>query len=686
MVGGFDRYFQIARCLRDEDLRADRQFEFMQLDMECSFASQDDVMAYVSEAVLDAAEAATGERPPPIERMTSAESRDRYGTDKPDLRFGLELIDLSEAFADTEVKAFSSPTVKAIVVPDGATWPRKRLDEVTELAKKHGAAGLAWFRVVENGPSLDGPLARHLSEAEAGSVLQQTKAAPGDLILAVSDIYVTACAVLGALRLAMRRRPWARARIDTSGSSTSPCSTAPGPTAIRSRRTIRSRCPTPRTCRCWRPTRSPCARRPTTSCSTDGSSGSGSVRIHRRDIQEQVFAALGISAEEAEARFGFLLGAFRYGAPPHAGFAVGVDRLVAILAGEENIREVIAYPKTQSGADLLTGAPTALPPPAWPSWGSGSWCRRAPHRAPPPERRTAALSLFADAADRRLQRQAPLAARLRPRTLDEVVGQEHLIGPGAPLRLLAESDRVGSSILWGPAGTGKTTLARLLADTTAKHLVTLSATAAGVKDVREALAEAQRRLGEQGQGTMLFIDEVHRFSKSQQDVLLPAVEDGLVVLIGATTENPFFEVNPPLLSRTSLWRLHALSPDNLRTLIRRGLELEGADAEDDAVDAVVAACEGDARAALTTVETAVALARGTGARRRPGGADDGRHGPGPRRPSLPSGRRRALRPDQCVDQERAGLGPRRRPLLDGPHDRGGRGPPLPGPPHGDPGQ
>ena len=217
------------------------------------------------------------------------------------------------------------------------------------------------------------------------------------------------------------------------------------------------------------------------------------------------------------------------------------------------------------------------------------------------------MSLFADAAQQRLERQAPLAARLRPRTLDQVVGQEHLVAPGAPLRALAESDRVGSAILWGPAGTGKTTLARLLAATTAKHLVTLSATAAGVKDVREALAEAGRRLGEQGQGTMLFIDEVHRFSKSQQDVLLPAVEDGLVVLIGATTENPFFEVNPPLLSRASLWRLHPLSPDNLRTLILRGLELEGASADDDAIDAVVAACEGDARAALTTVEVAVAL-------------------------------------------------------------------------------
>ena len=221
------------------------------------------------------------------------------------------------------------------------------------------------------------------------------------------------------------------------------------------------------------------------------------------------------------------------------------------------------------------------------------------------------MSLFADAAEQRLQRQAPLASRLRPRTLDEVVGQEHLIGPGAPLRALAESDRVGSAILWGPAGTGKTTLARLLASTTAKHLVTLSATAAGVKDVREALADAQRRLGEQGQGTMLFVDEVHRFNKSQQDVLLPAVEDGLVVLIGATTENPFFEVNPPLMSRASLWRLHPLSPDNLRTLIRRGLDAEEASAEEDAIDAVVAACEGDARAALTTIEVAVALAKAT---------------------------------------------------------------------------
>ncbi len=366
MVGGFDRYFQIARCLRDEDLRADRQFEFMQLDMECSFASQDDVMAYVSEAVLDAAEAATGDRPPPIARITWAESRDRFGTDKPDLRFGMELIDLSETFGGTEVKAFSSPTVKGIVVPGGAGFPRKRLDELTDQAKQQGAAGLAWFRVAERAESagsaaLDGPLARHLSEQETESVLERTKAEPGDLILIVSDEYATACEVLGTLRVAIGATPVSEGphryvwvvdfpMFEGVGADGHPQAAhhpftmpypedlpllATDPLAVRSQ---------------------------AYDLVLNGwELGSGSVRIHRRGIQEQVFAALGISPEEAEARFGFLLGAFRYGAPPHAGFAVGVDRLVAILAGEENIREVIAYPKTQSGADLLTGAPTPLP-------------------------------------------------------------------------------------------------------------------------------------------------------------------------------------------------------------------------------------------------------------------------------------------------------------------------------------
>ena len=360
MVGGFDRYYQIARCLRDEDLRADRQFEFTQLDMECSFASQDDVMAFVTEAVLDAAEAATGERPPPIERITWAEALDRFGTDKPDLRFGMELIDLTPAFAGTGVKAFSSPAVKALVVLDGAAYARSRLDELTEMAKKAGAAGLAWFRVVP-GPGLDGPLARHLSEQEIALLLERTSAAPGDLVLAVSDTYRTACTVLGTLRTAIGAPPvgqgphryvWvvdfpmfegvgADGHLEPAHHPfTMPDAEdlpllASDPLAVRSQ---------------------------AYDLVLNGwELGSGSVRIHRRDIQEQVFAALGMEPDVAEARFGFLLGAFRYGAPPHAGFAFGIDRLAAVLAGEENIREVIAYPKTQSGSDPLTGAPTPLP-------------------------------------------------------------------------------------------------------------------------------------------------------------------------------------------------------------------------------------------------------------------------------------------------------------------------------------
>jgi putative ATPase len=217
--------------------------------------------------------------------------------------------------------------------------------------------------------------------------------------------------------------------------------------------------------------------------------------------------------------------------------------------------------------------------------------------------------LFDAAADEALAQRAPLAARLRPRSLDEVVGQSHLVGPRGPLRALAEADRLGSAVLWGPPGTGKTTLARILAESSEKVFVPLSATASGVKEVRAAIDDAKRRLGERGQGTVLFIDEVHRFNKAQQDVLLPAVEDGLVVLIGATTENPYFEVNAPLMSRSTLWRLEPLTDDELSVIVGRGLVAEGATAADDAVDALCAASAGDARSALNTLEVAVALAR-----------------------------------------------------------------------------
>jgi len=214
------------------------------------------------------------------------------------------------------------------------------------------------------------------------------------------------------------------------------------------------------------------------------------------------------------------------------------------------------------------------------------------------------------AAEERLAARGPLAARLRPRNLDEVVGQRHLVGPDGSLRLLADQDRLTSLILWGPPGSGKTTLASLLASTTKKKFVSLSAVAAGVKDVRDVLEEARLRLGEHGQGTVLFVDEVHRFNKAQQDVLLPGVESGLVTLVGATTENPYFEVNAPLLSRSTLWRLLPLSLGDLEALIQRGLREEQISADADAVSLIASVAGGDARSALTTLEVAVAIAKG----------------------------------------------------------------------------
>ena len=219
-----------------------------------------------------------------------------------------------------------------------------------------------------------------------------------------------------------------------------------------------------------------------------------------------------------------------------------------------------------------------------------------------------AEDLFGAALQERLRRQAPLAARMRPATLDEVVGQEHLLGPAGPLRRLIEADRMSSVILWGPPGTGKTTLAKLIAATTSREFEQLSAVTAGVKDVREVVERARRRLAEHGQGTILFLDEIHRFNKSQQDAFLPAVEDGILVLIGATTENPYFEVNAPLLSRSSLFRLQPLSPDAVRTVLQRGLESEKAEADDEALEHLVGRADGDARVALNALEVAIALA------------------------------------------------------------------------------
>jgi putative ATPase len=216
--------------------------------------------------------------------------------------------------------------------------------------------------------------------------------------------------------------------------------------------------------------------------------------------------------------------------------------------------------------------------------------------------------LFAAAAEEHRRARAPLAARLRPATIDDVVGQDHLVGEGRPLRRLVETDRLTSALFWGPPGTGKTTLALAVAGSTDRAFVQLSAVNAGVKDVRETIDQARHRLGERGQGTILFLDEIHRFNKAQQDALLPAVEDGTLTLIGATTENPFFEVNAPLRSRSTLFRLEPLDRTAIEQLVHRGLEAEGLSATDEAIDLLVERAGGDGRQVLTALEVSCALA------------------------------------------------------------------------------
>jgi aspartyl-tRNA synthetase len=369
MVGGIDRYYQIARCFRDEDLRADRQFEFTQLDAEMSFAGQEDVLAAISATVGAVVEAATGDGFAEPERITWRDAMDRYGSDKPDVRFGLELVELSDVFAATGFNAFKAPCVKGIRHPGAATsTTRSRLDELTELAKRWGAKGLVWMRVEEGegGPTLNSPVAKFLSDDEQRGVMAHLDAEVGDVLYLVADEWSSVCHVLGLLRLELARPPvneggrrflWVVdfplfEAVDEATGRPVPAHhpfTMPHPDdqhllegdpagllAVRSQ---------------------------AYDLVLNGwELGSGSVRIHDPSLQRRIFALLGIDEEAAQRKFGFLLEAFRYGAPPHAGFAFGVDRLVALLVGEENIREVIAFPKTQSGSDPLTGAPGPIDP------------------------------------------------------------------------------------------------------------------------------------------------------------------------------------------------------------------------------------------------------------------------------------------------------------------------------------
>jgi aspartyl-tRNA synthetase len=373
MVAGMERYFQIARCYRDEDFRADRQPEFTQLDIEMSFVEQDDVIE-LAEAVLVALWKLIGHDVPlPIPRMSYAEAMRRYGSDKPDLRFDLELTECTEFFKDTPFRVFQAPYVGAVVMSGGASQPRRQLDAWQEFAKQRGHRGLAYVLVGEDG-ELGGPVAKNLSDAERAGLVEHVGAAPGDCVFFAAGSASSAHGLLGATRLEIGRRlglidesAWSFLWVvDAPLFEPSSEAVAAGDVAVGAG--------------AWTAVHhaftSPKPESMDTFDTDPGSAlayaydivcngneiGGGSIRIHRRDVQERVFAIMGLAEEEARAKFGFLLDAFSYGAPPHGGIAFGWDRICALLSGTDSIRDVIAFPKTGGGYDPLTSAPAPITP------------------------------------------------------------------------------------------------------------------------------------------------------------------------------------------------------------------------------------------------------------------------------------------------------------------------------------
>lgn len=359
MLGGIDRYYQIARCLRDEDLRADRQYEFMQLDIEASFVNGEDIRNIVSSAVSVATEAITGEKITTIPSITWQEAMERFGSDKPDIRFGLELVELTDIFKSTEFRAFQAPCVKGIRVQGGAEYSRSRLDELTDKSQNWGAKGLAWIKI-ENSEMVS-PIAKFLSEEEKVSLKSEMSGEEGDLLLLVADEWSTVCHVLGLVRLEIGKPPINEGGFHFLWVIDFPLFEGTDENGNPSSSHHPFTMPHKDDLALLEDGETEGIRSLAYDLVLNGwELGSGSVRIHRQDIQQRIFTALGIEPDEARKRFGFLLDAFKFGAPPHAGFAVGLDRLTAILVGEENIREVIAFPKTQSGSDPLTGAPLPI--------------------------------------------------------------------------------------------------------------------------------------------------------------------------------------------------------------------------------------------------------------------------------------------------------------------------------------
>ncbi|HEV8682740.1 MAG TPA: aspartate--tRNA ligase [Actinomycetota bacterium] len=362
MVAGLDRYYQIVRCFRDEDLRADRQPEFTQLDVEMSFVVEEDVQALIEEMFAEVwREVLDAEIKTPFPRLPYAEAMRRYGSDKPDLRYGMELADVSDAFRGSGFQAFArvlggGGVVKGLAAPGAASWSRKDLDGLVVEAQGRGASGLVW--IAWEGGQARSPVEKHLARDETSAVIEATGASDGDLMLLVADSEPRANTVLDGLRRLMAARlglvseGWAftwitepplfewseeeKRWVSVHHPFTSPATDDLKPETAKAR---------------------------AYDVVVNGwELGGGSIRIHRRDVQRKVFDALGFTPEEADARFGFLLEAFRYGVPPHGGIAFGIDRTAMVMAGQDNIREVIAFPKTQSGADLLTGAPAEVDP------------------------------------------------------------------------------------------------------------------------------------------------------------------------------------------------------------------------------------------------------------------------------------------------------------------------------------
>ncbi len=373
MVAGMERYYQIARCYRDEDFRADRQPEFTQLDMEMSFVDTEDVIA-ISEEIIAALWRLIGyDVPLPLPRMTYADAMRRFGSDKPDLRFALELVECTDFFSDTPFRVFQAPYVGAVVMPGGASQPRRTLDGWQDFAKQRGHRGLAYVLVNEDG-TLGGPVAKNLSDAERDGLAAHVGASPGDCIFFSAGPAKSSRALLGAVRIEIAKRldlidpnAWAFTWVvDPPLFEPADEATAHGDVVVGSG--------------AWTAVHHAfTAPKPEFEDSVDTDPGSvladaydvvcngneiggGSIRIHRRDIQERVFAVMGLDKAEAEEKFGFLLEAFTFGAPPHGGIAFGWDRINALLSGMDSIREVIAFPKSGGGVDPLTGAPAPITP------------------------------------------------------------------------------------------------------------------------------------------------------------------------------------------------------------------------------------------------------------------------------------------------------------------------------------